>query len=360
MSSELIRAEPQRPLPRLRGREQAQCAAPPSDTLKHMRRSFVQSMLALLTSAVLAAAGAHAAWAQGLSNKPIRLIVGLSAGGATDVMARLMAQKMTENMRTTVFVENKVGGNFIPALRELTSAAPDGHTLFFISTSALITQPLHPDYPFDLSRLTPVTQVATGPLILVARNGVAIKSVRELIDYATSNPDKLRFGVGGGTGSSLYLATELLKARTGIRVTIVPYRGAAPALNDLLGDHIDAMFDAMPVMVTQAKAGKVTPLAVTGAKRSPALPDVPTILEAGVNYQIAGWFGILAPTGTPEPVVKRLRDEVAKALAAPDVVAQLDGQGMAPVGSEPEAWRAYLQSELATYAKIIKDANIKP
>jgi tripartite-type tricarboxylate transporter receptor subunit TctC len=318
------------------------------------------STLALLASAALVATSANVVRAQDLSGKPIRLIVGLAAGGATDVMARLMAQKMSESMRTTVFVENKVGGNFIPALRELTSAAPDGHTLYFISTSSLITQPLHPDYPFDITKLTPVTQVATGPLILVARNGIGLKSVRELVDHAGANPDKLRFGVGGGTGSSLYLATELLKARTGIRITLVPYRGAAPALNDLLGEHIDAMFDAMPVMVVQAKAGKVTPLAVTGAKRSPALPDVPTILEAGFNYEIAGWFGILAPTGTPAPVVKRLRDEVAKAVSAPDVIAQLDGQGMAPVGSKPEAWRAYLQSELATYTKIIKDANIKP
>jgi tripartite-type tricarboxylate transporter receptor subunit TctC len=316
--------------------------------------------LALLAGAALLASGPKAAQAQDLSSKPIRLIVGLSAGGATDVMARLMAQKMSESMKTTVFVENKTGGNFIPALRELTSSPPDGHTLFFISTSALITQPLHPDYPFDLTKLTPVTQVATGPLILVTRNDLGIKSTRELIDYANKNPDKLRFGVGGGTGSSLYLATELLKARTGIKVTIIPYRGAAPALNDLLGGHIDAMFDAMPVMVTQAKAGKVTPLAVTGTKRSSALPDVPTILEAGVNYEITGWFGILAPTETPAPIVKRLRDEVAKAVAAPDVIAQLDGQGMAPVGSQPDEWRAYLKSELDTYSKIIKDANIKP
>ena len=316
------------------------------------------STLALLTGAALFAGSP--AQAQELSGKPIRLIVGLSPGGATDVMARLMAQRMSDSMRTTVIVENKVGGNFIPALRELTSSPADGHTLFFISTSALITQPLHPDYPFDLTKLTPVTQVATGPLILVARNGLGIKSVKELIDYANKNPDKLRFGVGGGTGSSLYLATELLKARTGIKITIVPYRGAAPALNDLLGEHIDAMFDAMPVMITQAKAGKVTPLAVTGNKRSPALPDVPTILEAGFNYEIAGWFGILAPADTPPAVVKRLRDEVANAVAAPDVIAQLDGQGMVPVGSQPDEWRSYLASELATYTKIIKDANIKP
>ncbi len=320
----------------------------------------LRSALAVLAGMTLIALDPKPAPAQELSGRPIRLLVGLTAGGATDVMARLVAQKVSESLRTTVIVENKVGGNFIPALRELTSSPPDGHTLFFISTSALITQPLHPDYPFDLTKLTPVTQVATGPLILVARNGLGIKSVKELIDYANRNPDKLRFGVGGGTGSSLYLATELLKARTGIKVTLVPYRGAAPALNDLLGEHIDAMFDAMPVMVTQAKAGKVTPLAVTGTKRSSALPDVPTILEAGVNYEIAGWFGILAPANTPPAIVKRLRDEVAKAVAAPDVIAQLDGQGMLPVGSQPEEWRVYLKSELDTYTKIIKDADIKP
>jgi tripartite-type tricarboxylate transporter receptor subunit TctC len=225
----------------------------------------------------------------------------------------------------------------------------------------LITQPLHPDYPFDLTRLTPVTQVATGPLILVVRNDLPIKSLHALIDHANRNPGKLAFGTGGGTGSSLYLATELLKAKTGIKLTIVPYKGAGPALNDLLGGHIDGMFDAMPVMVTQAKAGKVTPLAVTSTKRSPALPEVPTVMEAGVpDYEISGWFGILAPSNTPPAIAKRLRDEVAKAVAAPDVVAQLDSQGMEPLATQPEEWDGYLKAELARYTKIIKDANIKP
>jgi tripartite-type tricarboxylate transporter receptor subunit TctC len=209
--------------------------------------------------------------------------------------------------------------------------------------------------------MTPVTQVATGPLIVVARKDLPIKSLRELLDHADKNPGKLTFAAGGGTGSSLYLATELLKAKTGMKVTIVPYKGAGPALNDLLGGHIDAMFDAMPVMVVQAKAGKVTPLAVTSAKRSTALPDVPTVMEAGVpDYEIAGWFGILAPPNTPPAIAKRLRDEVAKAVAAPDVVAQLDSQGMQPLATEPEEWRKYMQAELVRYSKIIKDAGIKP
>jgi tripartite-type tricarboxylate transporter receptor subunit TctC len=325
-----------------------------------MRSRAAGSILALVIGAVLTAAIPQPAPAQDLSGKPIRFLVGLAAGGATDVLARLVAQKMTETMRTTVFVENRAGGNFIPALRELSNSAPDGHTLTFISAGGLVTQALHPDYPFDLTQLAPVTQVATGSLILVVRNDLGVKNVRELIDRATSNPGALKFGAGGGTGGSLYLATELLKARTGIKITIVPYRGGGPALNDLLGGHIDAMFDAMPAMVPQAKAGKVLALAVTGSKRSPALPDVPTIIEAGVNYQVASWFGILAPTGTPPTIAKRLRDEVAKALAVPDVIAQLDNQGMAPVGDQPEEWHAYLKAELATYAKVIKDADIKP
>ena len=292
--------------------------------------------------------------------KPIRMIVGLSAGGGTDVTARLIAQKMTQNTGMTVLVENKAGGNFIPALREVASAPPDGHTLYFISTSSLITQALHADYPLDMMKLAPVTEVATGPLIVVARNGLGVKTLKELIELAKAKPGQIKFGSGGGTGSSLYLATVLLQTRTGININIVPYRGAAPALNDLLGGHIDAMFDAMPVMAVQAKEGKVTPLAVTGAKRSFALPNVPTVQESGLDYLINGWYGVLAPPGTPQPIVQKLRDEMAKAVTPKDVVDTLAKQGMEPRGTQPGEWAKYLQSELAFYSKIIKDANIKP
>jgi len=282
---------------------------------------------ALLFACLLATLPRTGAAQELTAGKPIRMLVGLAAGGATDVMARLVAQKMSESLGTT-FVENKAGGNFIPALRELTGAPADGHTLFFISTSTLITQPLHPDYPFDLTKLTPITQVATGPLILVVKNTLGIKTLPALIDYAKANPGKLSFGAGGGTGSSLYFATELLKAKTGIKIAIVNYRGAGPALNDLLGGHIDGMFDAMPVMVVQAKEGKVTPLAVTSAKRSPALPDVPTIMESSVpDYEMAGWFGIVAPAGTPPAIAQRLRNEVAKAVNSSGVI----GDGSAPI-----------------------------
>jgi tripartite-type tricarboxylate transporter receptor subunit TctC len=320
----------------------------------------LRAALALLGAAWLALHPVPS-FAQDFSGRPIRMLVGLAAGGATDVMARIVAQKMSEGLHTPVLVENKAGGNFIPALRDLTAAPPDGHTLFFISTSTLITQPLHPDYPFDLTKLTPVCQVATGPLILVVRKDLEIKTIHELVDYAKRNPGKLSFGAGGGTGSSLYFATELLKSKTGITAATIPYRGAGPALNDLLGGHIDAMFDAMPVMANQVKAGTVTALAVTSTQRSSALPDVPTVMESGVpDYEIAGWFGILAPAGMPPAIAQRLRDEVAKAVAAPDVIAQLDSQGMQPLASQPKEWHDYMLAELDRYAKIIKDADIKP
>jgi tripartite-type tricarboxylate transporter receptor subunit TctC len=315
-------------------------------------------LLALLAFAALAAGPAVAQDLQ--PGKPIRLIVALSAGGGTDVTARLVAQKMSASMGMNVLVENKTGGNFIPAGREVLTAAPDGHTLYFISTSSLITQTLFPDYPFDITKFTPVTEVATGPLILVARNGLGVKTLRELLDLAKKEPGKIKFAIGGGVGSSLGVATELLKARTGINIVTVPYRGAAPALNDLLGGHVDAMFDAMPVMAVQAKEGKVTPLAVTGDKRSFALPDVPTIREAGLDYLINGWYGILAPPNTPAPIVQKLRDEVAKAVAPPDVVEALAKQGMEPRGTRPAEWAKYMEQEKTFYTKVIKDAGIQP
>ena len=316
---------------------------------------------ALLLVACLLTALPRPAGAQDFpAGKPIRILVGLAAGGATDVMARLVAAKMSENLGTTVFVENKAGGNFIPALRELTSAPADGHTLFFISTSTLITQPLHPDYPFDLTKLTPVTQVATGPLIVVVRNGLGIKTLGELIDHARANPSKLSFGAGGGTGSSLYFATELLKAKTGIKLTIVNYRGAGPALNDLLGGHIDGMFDAMPVMVVQAKEGKVTPLAVTSAKRSPALPNVPTMEEAGLKgYEVYEWNPVLAPAGISADTRRQLVAAVQRAMAASEVQERIRTLGGEAFAGGPDAAAKFLKEQQELWGRVVRERNIK-
>jgi tripartite-type tricarboxylate transporter receptor subunit TctC len=319
---------------------------------------------AFAAAAVLAAtlpAVSFTATAQDLqSGKQIRVIVPFPAGGGTDVTARLIAQKLSESLKTSVIVENKSGGNLIPAGREVANAAPDGHTIYFISTSVIIAQALYPDYPLDFLKFASVTEAATGPLILVVRNDLGVKSVGELLAHAKKNPGKLRFGTGGGTASSLYLATALFKTTTGTDINIIPYKGSAPALNDLLGGHIDAMFDAMPMMVPQAKAGKVTAIGVTGTRRSPTLPDVAAIQEAGLKYEITGWYGVLAPAGTPAPVVQKLREEIAKAVAIPEIKEKLAAQGMEPRGSQPAEFAKYVQTELDAYKKIVKDANIKP
>ncbi|HEY1545714.1 MAG TPA: tripartite tricarboxylate transporter substrate binding protein [Xanthobacteraceae bacterium] len=318
-------------------------------------------MRSIVRCLALSASLLAAAHAQDFSNRPIRIIVGLVAGGGTDVTARLVAQKVTEALHTNVYVDNRPGGNFIPATRELANAAPDGHTLLMISTSNVVTQPFHPDYPFDLRALTPITEVSDGPLILVVRKDLPIKSITDLVAYAKQNPGKLTVGSGGGIGGSFYLAAELLRLRTGITFQNVPYRGAAAALNDLLGAHIDLMFDAMPVMSQQVRAGNVTPLAVTSASRSPVLPDVPTMMESGFkDLEVVNYFALFAPPNTPPAIAQRLRDEVAKAVSAPDMVAQFATQGMTPVANQPGEFAKYLQAELDRWAKVIKEAGIKP
>ncbi|MBI3703415.1 MAG: tripartite tricarboxylate transporter substrate binding protein [Rhizobiales bacterium] len=299
--------------------------------------------------------------AQDFSGKPIRIIVGLVAGGATDITARLIAQKLSASLQTNVYVENKPGGAFELAYRELMNAPPDGRTLFMISAGALVTQPAHKNYPFDIREFTPVTEVSEGPFILVARKSLNVKTVGDLVVHGKKNPGKLTFGSGGGVGGSLFLAAEMLRLNAGIAIVNVPYKGAAAALNDLLGDHIDAMFDAMPVQVEQVKSGKVVGLAVTGAKRSPALPDVPTIVESGYkDFTISNYFGLLAPPNTPAAIAKKLRDEVAKAVAAPDVVEMFSQQGMAPVANEPAEFGAFIKADLARWTAVIKDAGIQP
>jgi tripartite-type tricarboxylate transporter receptor subunit TctC len=319
---------------------------------------MVRAML-VLTMLGLAAMTVQPAAAQDFSGKPVRIIVGLAPGGATDVTARLIAQRLTQSLNTNVYVENKPGGAFEPAYHELTSAAPDGHTLFMISAAVTVNQPAQKNYPYDIRAMTPVTAVSEGPFILVGRKALNFRNVTDLVDYGRKNPGKLTFGSGGGTGSSLSLAAELLRISAGINIVNVPYKGAAEALNDLLGGRVDAMFDAMPVQVAQVKAGNVSGLAVTSAQRAAALPDVPTMAESGfTDYVVSNYFGLLAPPATPPAVAQKLRDEVAKIVAAPDVAELFDKQGMRPVADEPAQFGQVLATDLARWTDVIKKAGI--
>jgi tripartite-type tricarboxylate transporter receptor subunit TctC len=314
-----------------------------------------------LTLAFGMTAAVQPAHTQDFSKKPVRIIVGLVAGGATDVTARIIAQKLSESLNTAVVVENRPGAFFEPAYRELTNAAPDGHTLFMLSASTVVAQPTRKDFPFDVRKMAAVSEVSAGPFILTSRNSLNFKTVGDLVAYGKKNPGKLTFGSGGGAGSSLSLSAELLRLKSGIKIVHVPYKGAAAALNDLLGDHIDAMFDALPVEVGQVKAGKVAGLAVTSAKRSPALPDVPTMAESGFpDFVTYNYFGLLATPGTPPAVIKKLQEAVAKAVKAPDVVAVFEKQGMTSVGSEPAEFAKMLSEDLERWTQVIKDAGIKP
>ncbi|MGA9009513.1 MAG: tripartite tricarboxylate transporter substrate binding protein [Xanthobacteraceae bacterium] len=321
------------------------------------RAAYCALALIVLT---LGAIYARPAAAQDFSDKPIRIIVGLAPGGATDVTARLIAQRLTQSLNTNVYVENKPGGAFEPAYHELTSAAPDGHTLFMISAAVTVTQPAQKDYPYDIRKMTPVTEVSEGPFILVGRKALSFRNVTDLVDYGRKNPGELTFGSGGGTGSSLSLAAELLRISAGISIVDVPYKGAAEALNDLLGGRVDAMFDAMPVQVGQVKAGNVSGLAVTSAQRAPALPDVPTMIESGFkDYVVSNYFGLLALPDTPPAVTKKLRDEIVKIVAAQDVAELFDKQGMKPVANEPAQFGNVLAADLARWTDVIKKAGIQ-
>ncbi len=323
-----------------------------------MKLKFKAALSALAAALTLTAAPVQA---QDFTGQPIRMIVGLAAGGATDVTARIIAQKMTESLGTTVIVENRPGAFFEAAYREVTNAKPDGRTIFMISASTTVAQPVRKDFAYDIRKLEPIAEVSQGPFILSVRKTLPVKNVAELIAYGKANPGKLSFGSGGGAGSSLSLAAELFKLRTGIAIINVPYKGAANALTDLLGGHIDAMFDALPVQVPQVKSGAVNGLAVTGAKRSPALPDVPTMLEAGLkDFEAYNYFGLLATPGTPKPVVAKLREAVVKAVQAPDVVAEFEKQGMIPVGGTSDAFGKMLGEDLERWTKVMKEAGVEP
>src|SRR5665647_1316985 len=320
-----------------------------------MKRIIKAAVPALIAATLLTAPTAQA---QDFGSQPIRMIVGVAAGGATDVTARMIAQKLSQSLGTSVIVENRPGAFFEAAYREVTHAAPDGHTLFMISASTTVAQPVRKEFPYDIRKLAAISEVSQGPFILTSRKGLVFKSVNDLVDYGKKNPGKLTFGSGGGAGSSLSLATQLLRLRADISIVDVPYKGAANALTDVLGEHIDAMFDALPVEVAQVKAGAVTGLAVTGAQRSPALPNVPTMIESGFkDFEAYNYFGLLATPGTPPAIVKKLQEGVVKAVASPDIIAEFEKQGMNPVGGTPEEFAKMLAEDLERWTQVMKPVS---
>jgi tripartite-type tricarboxylate transporter receptor subunit TctC len=293
--------------------------------------------------------------------KTIRFVVPYPAGGPLDAVARLLAQKVSDSVRQPIIVDNKPGAGGNIGADIVAKSPPDGYTLLMgaVATHA-INPTLYASIPYDAAKdFIPITQIGSTPNVLVVNPSVPATNVREFIAYAKANPGKLNFG-SGSTGSAGHLAGELFKAMAGVEMTHVPYKGAAPAMNDLIGGQVQLMFDNLASSLAQVRAGKIRALAVTTAKRSPLAPDLPTIAESGLpGFDINTWFGLFVPAGTPHDVVERLHDEFTRALASPEVREKMLALGAEPVGSTPSEFAAYIRSEGEKYARIIKASGAK-
>lgn len=315
----------------------------------------IRTMVGALMIAALASAGGGA-YADNYPSKPIKMIVPFPAGGTTDILARIVGQELTKAWGQQVIIENRPGAGGNIGADVVAKSAPDGYTLLMgtVGTHG-INVSLYKKMPYDAVKdFAPVTLVAAVPNLLVVHPSVPAKSVKELIDYAKKNPGKLSFA-SSGNGTSIHLSGELFKSMTGVEMTHVPYKGSAPAITDLLGGQVDLMFDNMPSILPHVKNGKLRALAVTTATRSPAIPEIPTIAESGLpGYEASSWFGILAPAGTPQPIVTKLNKEIVRILHAPEIKERLSGQGAEPVGDTPEEFSAHIKSEIVKWAKVVK------
>ena len=294
-------------------------------------------------------------------NKPIRIIVAYTPAGTTDILARAIGQKMSETWGQPVIVDNRAGAAGNIGTEVAARSTPDGHTLIMgtagthgINVSLYRKLSWHPVNDF-----APVSLSAMVPNIMVVNNSLPVKNVKEFIAHVKANPGKLSYG-SPGNGSTAHLSMELFKSMTGSNIVHIPYKGSAGVLADVMGGQIAVTIDNMPPYIPQVKAGKIRALAVSTNKRSSAMPDLPTIAEAGVpGYEAGAWFGLLAPAGTPKAILAQLSAESARILKLPDISKRISELGAEPVGSTPEQFAALINSEIAKWAKVIKDANVE-
>ncbi len=298
------------------------------------------------------------AHAQNYPNRPARVIVPLAAGGGMDTVTRGLAQKLGDTFGQSFVVDNRPGAGSLVGLEILANAAPDGYTLMMISATTVV-HPILYKSRFDMVRdFTPVSQVTAQGYVLVVHPTIPAKSAAELVEYARANPGKLNYS-SSGIGSPIHMSTELFQIATGTRMIHIPYKGMGAAYVDLLAGRIQLSFATIISSLSHVKAGRLRALAVTPAKRAPALPDVPTLGEAGVPVVVLNWDGLIAPAGTPKAIVERISGETAKATQSPDMMKRLIAEGSEAVGGTPQAFAAHIRAEHNLWAKVIKHAGIR-
>ncbi len=322
-------------------------------------KSFLR--FATFSVALAALIGTGSALAQGYPNKPLRLIVPFAAGGTGDVLGRLLAGKMSDSMGQAVVVDFKPGAGTTLGTDTVAKAAPDGYTILFsASTTMSINASLYSKLPYDtLKDLAPVSLLAAIPNMLVANHNLQANTVQELIALAKASPGKLNYA-SPGSGTTPHLAGELFKTVAGIQMTHVPYKGAGPAIVDVLGGHVPMLFDNIPSVKPQVTSGKMKAIAVTSLRRSPAMPNVPTFAESGLpGFEANSWWAILAPAATPKDIVARLNTEVVKALNNPELKARFIELGADPAPSTPEEAAAHIKGEVTKWAAIVKASGAR-
>lgn len=320
------------------------------------RKSFLGVGAAMALASILAVAPA---WAQNYPDKPVKLVVGFPPGGTTDVLARLIAVRLSDKLGQQFIVDNRAGAGGMIGTDYVAKAAPDGYTLLFTSSTLATYQALYPKVPFDAAReLAPIGMVATTPYVLVSHPTLPVKTLADLVAYAKVHPGEINYAASA-PGGGQQLAWEILKRSTQTRMVYVPYKGTGALLPDLLGGTLQAGIDNVAVLVPHIRSGALRPLAVTGTTRSPLLPEVPTGAEAGQpDFRILGWFGLMAPAKTPSPVVERIVVALQDILAQKDVQKQMLDLGAEPDADGPDAMRRRIAAETAQLGKLIRDAGI--
>jgi len=318
----------------------------------------MQRCIAVLAALVFATGTASA---QTWPSKPIRYVVPFAAGGSTDILGRIISEKLAIALGVPVVVDNKPGAGGGVGAAEVAKAAPDGYTIMggTISTHA-INASLYSSLPYDpVKDFVPITLIARVPNMLVINNDIPAKNVAELIKLMKANPGKWSFA-SSGNGTSQHLSGELFKGMAGVEMQHIPYKGSPPALNDVMGGQVSMTFDNITTAWALAKGGKLRALAVTTASRSPVAPDVPTLAESGLpGYEIGSWQGVFAPAGTPPDIVKRLNAEIVKIIKSPDVQKKLIDLGAEPVGDSPEQFAAFVKTEVVKWGDVVKKSGAK-